>query len=75
MPITAKIKMIIHSTKVKFPRAPIVLPMMEMSKFNVGQDLASLNTRNCKRKPSHVTTSVSKQPTGKIKIQFMVHLK
>jgi hypothetical protein len=49
--------------------------MMEMSKFNVGQDLASLNTRNCKRKPSHVTTSVSKQPTGKIKIQFMVHLK
>ena len=74
MPMTAKIKMIIHSTKVKFPRAPIVLPMMEMSKFNVGQDLASLKTRNCERKPSHVT-SVSKQPTGKIKIQFMVHLK
>jgi len=67
MPMTAKIKMIIHSTKVKLPRAPIVLPMMEMSKFNVGQDLASLNTRNCERKPSHVTTVLASNQQVKLR--------
>lgn len=49
MPITAKMKIIIPKTKVKFPKAPTVLPMMEMSKFKVGQDLANLKTLNCKR--------------------------
>ena len=47
IPMTAKMKMIIHSTRVRLPRAPIVFPMMDIKRFNVGQDFASLKTRNC----------------------------
>lgn len=42
--MTAKMKMMIHRTKVRLPRAPTVRPMIEISRFNVGHDLASLNT-------------------------------
>ena len=45
--MTAKMKMMMHKTKVKLPRAPTVLPMMEMSKLSVGHDFANLNTRSC----------------------------
>lgn len=45
--MTAKMKMMIHNTKVRLPKAPTVRPMMEMSKLSVGQDLASLNTLSC----------------------------
>jgi hypothetical protein len=48
--MTAKMKMIMHNTKVKLPRAPTVRPMIDMSKLRVGQDLANLNTRNWKEK-------------------------
>lgn len=47
MPMTAKMKMMMHKTNVKLPKAPTVFPMMEMSKLSVGQDFANLNTRNC----------------------------
>lgn len=47
--MTAKMNIMIPKTKVKFPKAPTVLPMMEMSKFNVGQDFANLKTLSCKR--------------------------
>lgn len=33
---------------VRFPRAPTELPMILMSVFKVGHDLASLKTRNCR---------------------------
>lgn len=33
---------------VRFPRAPTELPMILMSMFKVGQDLASLKTRSCR---------------------------
>lgn len=33
---------------VRFPRAPTELPMILMSVFKVGQDLASLKTRSCR---------------------------
>lgn len=46
MPITAKMNMIMANTKVKLPRSPTVLPMIDISKFSVGQDLANLNTRS-----------------------------
>lgn len=46
MPMTAKMKMMIHKTNVKLPKAPTVLPMMEISKLSVGHDLANLKTRN-----------------------------
>ncbi len=46
MPITAKINIIITRTNVKFPNAPIVLPIIDIKRFNVGQDFANLNTRN-----------------------------
>ncbi len=46
IPITAKINIIITRTNVKFPNAPIVLPIIDIKRFNVGQDLANLNTRN-----------------------------
>jgi hypothetical protein len=46
MPITAKINIIITRTNVKFPKAPIVLPIIDISRFNVDQDLANLKTRN-----------------------------
>lgn len=39
--------MIMQSTNVKLPNAPTVLPIIEISKFNVGHDLANLNTRSC----------------------------
>lgn len=48
MPMTAKIKMIIPKTKVKFPRSPTVLPMIEINKLSVGHDLANLKTRSFK---------------------------
>jgi hypothetical protein len=37
---------IITRTTVKFPKAPIDLPIIEIRRFNVCQDLANLNTRN-----------------------------
>ena len=46
MPITAKINIIMTRTNVKFPKAPIVLPIIDIKRFNVGHDLANLNTRN-----------------------------
>lgn len=48
--MTANMKIMIPNTNVKFPKAPTVLPMMEMSKFKVGQDFANLKTLSCKRK-------------------------
>lgn len=44
--MTAKMKMMMHKTNVKLPRAPTVFPIMEMSKLSVGHDFANLNTRN-----------------------------
>lgn len=41
-------KIIMANTNVKLPKSPTVLPMIEMSKFNVGHDLASLKTLNWK---------------------------
>lgn len=35
-----------HNTNVKLPSAPTVRPIIEINKFNVGHDLANLNTRN-----------------------------
>ncbi len=46
IPTTAKMNMIITRTTVRFPRAPIELPIIEIRRFNVCQDLANLNTRN-----------------------------
>lgn len=37
------------STKVKFPKAPTELPMIFISMFRVGQDLASLKTLSYKK--------------------------
>ena len=51
--MTAKMKIMIPKTKVKFPKAPTVLPMMEISKFKVGQDFANLKTLSCKRELLH----------------------
>ena len=45
--MTAKMKMMMHKTNVKLPKAPTVVPIMEMSKFSVGHDLANLKTLNC----------------------------
>lgn len=39
-------KIIMHNTKVKLPKAPIVRPIIEINKFNVGHDFANLNTRS-----------------------------
>lgn len=39
-------KMIMHKTNVKLPNAPIVRPMIEINRFNVGHDFANLNTRS-----------------------------
>ena len=46
MPITANIKIIMTRTNVKFPKAPIVLPMIDIKRLNVGHDLPNLNIRN-----------------------------
>lgn len=50
IPITAKMKIMMHNTNVRLPRAPTVLPMIEINRFNVGHDFASLNTLNWKQK-------------------------
>lgn len=39
-----------HNTNVRLPKAPIVLPIIEMSKLSVGHDFANLNTRSCNYK-------------------------
>lgn len=39
-----------HNTKVRLPKAPIVLPIIEMSKLSVGHDFANLKTRSCNYK-------------------------
>ena len=44
--MTANMKMMMQRTKVRLPRAPMVLPMMKVNRFRLGHDLASLNTRN-----------------------------
>lgn len=44
--MTANMKIIIHKTKVKLPKAPTVRPIMDISKFSVGHDLANLKTRS-----------------------------
>ena len=44
--MTAKINMMIHKTKVRFPNAPTVLPIIDISRFSVGHDLANLKTRS-----------------------------
>ncbi len=46
MPMTAKMKMMMQRTKVRLLSAPIVFPMMEMRRFSVGHDFASLKTRS-----------------------------
>lgn len=38
--------MIMHSTNVKLPNAPTVLPIIDINRFKVGHDFANLNTRN-----------------------------
>ncbi len=46
MPITANMNIIMTRTNVKFPKAPIVLPIIDIKRLSVGHDLANLNTRN-----------------------------
>lgn len=41
-------KIMIQSTNVRLPKAPTVRPMIDISKFSVGHDFASLKTLNCK---------------------------
>lgn len=43
-------KIMMHNTKVRLPKAPIVLPIIDMSKLSVGHDFANLNTRSCNYK-------------------------
>ena len=61
MPITAKMKMIMANTMHRFPSAPIVRPMMPISRFSVGHDLASLKTRSYNSRLSTVIKHVSSQ--------------
>lgn len=42
-------KIMIQSTNVRLPKAPTVRPMIDISKFSVGHDFASLKTLNWKR--------------------------
>lgn len=67
MPITAKMKMIIHKTKVRLPKAPTVLPMMEMRRLSVGQDFASLKTRSWRGERKRVTVRTA---AGKCRSSF-----
>ena len=48
MPTTAKMNTMMASTNVRLPSAPTEFPMILMSVFRVGQDLASLKTRSCR---------------------------
>ena len=52
--MTAKMKMIMHNTKVRLPSAPTVLPIMDISKLSVGHDLANLKTRSWKKIDSRI---------------------
>ena len=48
MPTTEKIKTTMAKTTVRFPRAPTEWPMILISVFKVGQDLANLKTLSYK---------------------------
>lgn len=50
MPTTAKMKTIMAKTSVRLPKAPTELPIILISLFRVGQDLANLNTLSCKKR-------------------------
>jgi hypothetical protein len=66
--------MIIHNTKVRLPNAPIVRPIIEINKFNVGHDLANLNTRsflNMKKKVEKREKSYDKA-CFRIILNFMI---
>lgn len=49
IPMTAKIKTMMPSTKQRLPSALTVRPIIPIRRFNVGHDLANLKMRNYKR--------------------------
>lgn len=50
MPTTEKIKITMTRTTVRLPRAPTELPIILISVFKVGQDLANLKTLSCRKR-------------------------
>lgn len=52
IPMTAKMKTIMPSTKQRLPSALTVRPIIPIRRFKVGHDLANLKTRNYKRNKS-----------------------
>lgn len=50
MPTTEKMKTTMARTTVRFPRAPTEWPIIFISVFKVGQDLANLKTLSCKNR-------------------------
>ena len=50
MPTTEKIKTTMARTIVRFPRAPTEWPIILISVFKVGQDLANLKTLSCRNR-------------------------
>ena len=55
MPITANMKIMMANTKVRLPRSPTALPMIDIRRLSVGQDLANLNTLNYMKQMKLVT--------------------
>lgn len=60
MPTTEKIKTTMAKTTVRFPRAPTEWPMILISVFKVGQDLANLKTLSCKKKIIIIKKTINK---------------
>lgn len=50
MPTTEKIKTTMVRTTVRFPKAPMEWPMILISVFKVGHDLANLKTLSCRNR-------------------------
>lgn len=69
MPTTEKMKITMARTTVRFPRAPTEWPMILISVFKVGQDLANLKTLSCRFRQ---WTQMEEKP-GKDKFYLFSH--
>ena len=58
--------MMITRTNVRFPRAPIVLPIIDIRRFNVGHDLPNLKTLNFdEKKQQNFSFIISRRHTNR----------
>lgn len=67
--------MMIPNTNVRLPISPTVLPIIDINRFNVGHDLANLNTRSLKMNEINQVFFAGKNQTKNLPNEMIVILK